>query len=49
MTADDETYLAWFRSKVREAQDDLRPTTPHAQAMQEAQLLIDEKQRSRYL
>jgi len=46
MAADDETYLAWFRSSVRKAQDDPRPTTPHAQVMEAAQILIDEKRRS---
>jgi len=47
VTTDDDTFLAWFRSKVREAQDDPRPTTPHAHVMQDAQVLIDEKLRSR--
>lgn len=46
MTVDDETHLVWFRASVREAQDDPRPTTPHAQVMEAAQTLIDEKRRS---
>ena len=48
MTDDlDKAYSASFRASVREAQDDPRPTIPHAQVMQEAQMLIDEKRRSR--
>ncbi|MFA8443930.1 StaA [Yoonia sp.] len=47
MTADDETYLAWFRALVRETQNDPRPATPHAQVMEAAQMLIDEMRRSR--
>tara|TARA_R110002094_G_scaffold196949_1_gene169577 strand:+ start:157 stop:306 length:150 start_codon:yes stop_codon:yes gene_type:complete len=47
MTADDETFLVWFRASVREAQDDPRPTTSHAKVMEAAQTLIDEKRRSR--
>jgi hypothetical protein len=47
VTADDENYLAWFRTSVREAQDDPRPGTPHAKVMETAQTLIDEKRRSR--
>lgn len=43
---DDKAYSVWFRASVREAQDDPRPTTPHVQVMQEAQMLIDEKRRS---
>ncbi len=46
MTVDDETYLAWFRTSVREALNDPRPATPHAQVMEAAQMLIDEKRRS---
>lgn len=47
MTVDDETYLAWFRTSVREAQSDPRPAIPHAQVMEAAQMLNDEKRRSR--
>jgi DNA-damage-inducible protein J len=46
MAADDETYLAWYRASVCEAQNDPRPATPHAQVMETAQMLIDEKRRS---
>jgi len=47
LTADPDAYDAWFRSKVREALDDPRPVKPHAQVMQDAQALIDEKRRAR--
>nr|WP_197738524.1 hypothetical protein [Octadecabacter sp. SW4] len=48
MTVDlDKAYSAWFRASVREAQDDPRPATPHAQVMQEAQMLIEKKRSSR--
>lgn len=47
MTADDQNYLSWFRTSVREAQDDPQPTTSHALVMEAAQTLIDEKRRSR--
>ena len=47
MTADDQNYLSWFRTSVRESQDDPQPTTLHAQVMEAAQTLIDEKRRSR--
>lgn len=43
LTADPDAYDAWFRAKVQEALDDPRPTTPHAEAMQDAQALIDGK------
>ncbi|WP_417839540.1 type II toxin-antitoxin system RelB/DinJ family antitoxin [Tritonibacter scottomollicae] len=43
LTADPDAYDAWFRAKVQEALDDPRPTTPHAKAMQDAQVLIDGK------
>lgn len=43
LTADPDAYDAWFRAKVQEALDDPRPTTPHANAMQDAQALIDGK------
>lgn len=46
LTADPDAYDAWFRAKVQEALDDPRPTVPHAQVMQEAQALIDEKRRA---
>jgi DNA-damage-inducible protein J len=47
LTADPDAYDAWFRTKVQEALDDLRPAVSHAQAMQDAQALIDEKRRAR--
>lgn len=47
LTVDPDAYDAWFRAKVQEALDDPRPTKPHAQVMQEAQALIDEKRRAR--
>ncbi|MEL6465685.1 MAG: type II toxin-antitoxin system RelB/DinJ family antitoxin [Pseudomonadota bacterium] len=43
LTADPESYDAWFRAKVQEAIDDPRPAAPHAQVMAEAQALIDRK------
>lgn len=43
---DPDAYDAWFRAKVQEALDDPRPAVPHAQVMQEAQALIDEKRRA---
>ncbi len=43
LTANPDAYDAWFRTKVQEALDDPRPAVPHAQVMQEAQALIDEK------
>ena len=43
LTADPDAYDAWFRAKVQEALDDPRPTTPHAKAMQDAQVVIDGK------
>lgn len=45
LTTDPDAYDAWFRAKVQEALDDPRPAIPHAQVMQEAQALIDEKRR----
>ena len=38
-----EDYDAWFRTRVQEALKDQRPTQPHEQVMQEAQVLIDAK------
>jgi len=43
LTADPNAYDAWFRAKVQEALDDLRPAEAQAQVMQEAQALIDGK------
>jgi DNA-damage-inducible protein J len=47
LTADQDTYDAWFRAKVREALDDTRPAVPHPQVMDEAQTVIDRKRRAR--
>lgn len=47
LTADPDTYDAWFRAKVREALDDPRPSVPHGQAMSSVQVLIDGKRRAR--
>lgn len=46
LTADPAAYDTWFRAKVQEALADPRPTTPHAQVMQEARTLIDGKRRA---
>jgi len=46
LTADPDAYDAWFRSKVQEALDDPKSTTPQAQVMQDAQALIDKKRRA---
>lgn len=45
MTADPDTYDAWFRAKVQEALDDPRPAARHRAVMDEAQDLIDRKRR----
>jgi len=45
LTADPEVHDAWFRTKVKEALADTRPTIPHKQVMDEAQALIDRKRR----
>ncbi len=47
LAADPDAYDAWFRAKVKEALDDTRPAKPHAQVMQKAQALIDEKRCAR--
>ena len=46
LTADPDSYDAWFKSKVQEALADTRPTTPHDQVMLEARALIDAKRRA---
>jgi len=46
LTADPNVYDAWFRSKVQEALDDPRPTTPPAQVMKDAQALIGKNSRA---
>lgn len=47
LTTDPDTYDQWFRAKVREALDDIRPAVPHRQVMDEAQTVIDRKRRAR--
>lgn len=47
LTADPDAYDAWFRAKVQEALDDPRPAVSHAQAMKDAQAMIDEKRRAK--
>lgn len=47
LTADPDTYDAWFHAKVREALADERPPLSHQQVMDEAQALIDRKRRAR--
>ena len=47
LAVDREAHDAWFRTKVREALDDLRTPVPHSEAMVEAQALIDGKRRVR--
>ena len=47
LTSDPDAYDAWFRAKVREALDDPSPPIPHAQAMDDAQGVIDAKRRAR--
>ena len=43
LTADSEAYDTWFRTKVQEALDDVRPAVAHNLVMDEAQSLIDRK------
>jgi DNA-damage-inducible protein J len=47
LTADPETYDAWFREKVREALNDTQPSHTHERVMDDAQALIDRKRRAR--
>lgn|ERR1700722_12734687 len=46
LATDPEAHDAWFRTKVREALADTRPTVPHQQVIDEAQALIDRKRRA---
>lgn len=46
LATDPEAYDAWFRAKVQEALDDVRPPVPHQHVMDEAQALIDRKRRA---
>lgn len=43
LAADPKAYDAWFRAKVLEALDDIRPTLSHADTMAEIRELIDRK------
>jgi DNA-damage-inducible protein J len=43
VAAEVNSYEAWFRAQVQDA----RAATPHTQAMQAAQALIDAKRRGR--
>ena len=47
LTCDESSYDAWFRAKVHEALADTHPTVSHAQVMDEAQAIIDEKRCAR--
>lgn len=47
LTADPEAHDAWFRAKVQEALNDIRPVVPHQQVMDEMQALIDSKRLAR--
>ena len=47
LASDPYAFDDWFRANVRKALDDPRPAVPHAQAMREAQALIDRKRRAR--
>lgn len=46
LTVDPDAYDAWFRAKVREALNDPNPSVSHAQAMRQAQELIDKRRRA---
>lgn len=46
LTANPDAYDAWFRTKVREAMDDPRPSVPHDDAMAAVQEAIDRKRRA---
>lgn len=45
LTSNPETHDAWFREKVKEALADKQLAVPHQQVMNEAQALIDRKNR----
>jgi DNA-damage-inducible protein J len=45
MTANLDDYDVWFRSNVREALADTRPTIPHWRVMDEAQTRIYRRRR----
>lgn len=43
LVADNASYDAWFKAKVREAMNDTSLNIPHEQVMDEVQVLIDGK------
>lgn len=43
LVADNASYDAWFKAKVREAMNDTSLTIPHEQVMDKIQVLIDGK------
>jgi DNA-damage-inducible protein J len=47
LTADPESYDAWFRAKVQEALEDTRQPVTLRQVMEETQAWIDRKRRAR--
>jgi DNA-damage-inducible protein J len=46
LTADPDSYDAWFRAKVQEAIEETRPPVTHQPVMNEAQEPIDRKRRA---
>lgn len=47
LTADPDSYDAWFRAKVQEALMETGPAIPHGQVMDEARALVERKRRGR--
>ena len=47
LTADPAVHDAWFRAKVHEALDDIRPTSSQSQVMDEVQAVIERKRLGR--
>ena len=46
LAADPDAYDAWFRAKVWEALNDVRPTVPHTDVTAEMRELIEQKRRA---
>lgn len=46
LAADPDAYDVWFRAKVWEALNDVRPALPHTDVMAEMRGLIDRKRRA---
>jgi DNA-damage-inducible protein J len=46
LACDPDAYDTWFRAKVQEALNDLRPPVSHRQVMDRIHSIIDEKQRN---